>query len=347
MDMQGKRTEALAVLERGLKVLTERKGPLHAQRARIAFETLRSRGRFTAEDPLVASARTDASAAARENLPDGYYLLGRLEEELGNLDEAEKHYRSAIKVHDKVDENGGRYRVALARVLLRLRPMLSAPRTAPSGEKTGHLRRTPALDVLGILLAMTFQGALDKPSTREAEKLADEVLAMGDKAPFDARAQALAVKGLHTRALGVYLNGLREKGLLAQEHANAMNDLLSGHPALRRPESKTTPDPNEGEKRYAAGLNFFFNRNYANAEKELIAAIENDNADARYYYFLGLARLAQGKREAYEDFDQGARLEQLGRPDTAAVSSALERVQGQLRRVLNGIRTRPMTDASR
>ena len=59
------------------------------------------------------------------------------------------------------------------------------------------------------------------------------------------------------------------------------------------------------------------------AGKEFAAAVENDNGDARYYYFLGLARLAQGKRDAYEDFDQGARLEELGRPTRAAVPSSV------------------------
>ena len=62
--------------------------------------------------------------------------------------------------------------------------------------------------------------------------------------------------------------------------------------------------------------------------------------DARYHYFLGLSRLAQDKREAYEDFDQAARLERLGRPGRPAVSAALERVQGPMRRVLNEIRNR-------
>ena len=60
--------------------------------------------------------------------------------------------------------------------------------------------------------------------------------------------------------------------------------------------------------------------------------MEHDGQDARYYYFLGLAQLMQGDRDAYEDFDQGARLEQQNRPPRAAVSAALERVQGRASR---------------
>ena len=69
----------------------------------------------------------------------------------------------------------------------------------------------------------------------------------------------------------------------------------------------------------------------------------NDGNDARYFYFLGLSRLAQGSREAMEDFDEAAQLERAGKPDRAAVSTALERVQGPMRRALNNIRTRPVT----
>jgi tetratricopeptide (TPR) repeat protein len=91
-------------------------------------------------------------------------------------------------------------------------------------------------------------------------------------------------------------------------------------------------------------VNYFFAHRYADAEKEFVAAAENDSSDARYYYYLGLSRLAQNKRDAYEDFDQAARLERLGRPGRAAVSASLERVQGSMRRVLNEIRTRPVMD---
>jgi hypothetical protein len=357
---QGRQREAVALLARGLKYGDARKGPLYAQRALIYLEAARAKGPLAAGDPLVASARRDAAAAAKEGLAEGHYALGRLNEELGRTDDAIRSYRAAVTAHGARDEQGGRYRVALARALLKsragespaVRPLPPPTRTgkAPAKQEKGPVRRVSGANLVGLMMALTVQAVdlpLSGPKVREAEKLADEVLAMGDKAPFDVRAQALAVKGLYTRALAVYTAGLREKGLLAPAHANALLELIGNHPMLRRPESLAIPEPAEAEKHYAAGLNFFFRRNYPDAEKEFLSAVRNDNGDARYYYYLGLSRLAQGNRDAYEDFDQASRLERLGRPDQATVSSALERVQGPMRRTLNTVRTRPVKDRAR
>ena len=64
--------------------------------------------------------------------------------------------------------------------------------------------------------------------------------------------------------------------------------------------------------------------------------------DARYQYFLGLARYQQqtkAKREAARyDFTQGARLEAANRPHAYQVNASLERLQGQLRQVLDRYR---------
>src|SRR5262249_26998648 len=148
----------------------------------------------------------------------------------------------------------------------------------------------------------------DARAQQEAERLADEVLAAPEgSVPFDVRAQALAVKGLYTRALVTYVDGLRP--YMPRNFADGLLRVIRNHPARGRPESLLVPNPLEADKHYAAGLNFFFARDYANAEKDFLLAVENDNQDARYFYFLGLSRLMQGKRrEAYEDFDMGSRL---------------------------------------
>lgn len=353
LQAQGKAKEAQAVLARGLKVAPEPKGPLYLQRAKFAYEAARSRGALKSADPLVSSARADAAEAAKAGLAEGSYLLGRIAEDLNQLDDAIASYRQALQTHGQLDEAGSRYRIALARALLKQQPPAEqVPQPIPPATRTGQAPaarpQRVALDTLVLLMALTLQAGLpaDRPASTP-EQLADEVLALGDKAPFDARAQALAIKGLYTRALEVYTAGLRDKGLLAPEYANTLLELLAGHPVLRRPESKETPDPLRSEKHYAAGVNQFFAGQYARAEKELLSAIENDRNDARYHYYLGLARLAQGKREAYEDFDQGARLERQGRPDTAAVAASLERVQGQMRWVLNAARTRPVRNSAK
>ena len=100
-------------------------------------------------------------------------------------------------------------------------------------------------------------------------------------------------------------------------------------------------DPVEAEKHFAAGLHWYNERDYAKAEKEFFTSVEQDGQDARYYYYLGLAQLMLGDRDAFEDFEQGARLESQNRPPRAAVSAALERVQGPARARLNGVRDRP------
>jgi tetratricopeptide (TPR) repeat protein len=356
---QGRAADAVTVLGQAAEALpAANRGPVLARRSLLALESARSRGPVGAGNPAVQRAREDAEKAAGAGLAEGHYVLGRIAEELGQFDQAVASYREAVKGTAAADEAGSRYRIALARVLLRARSS-DARRAGPIGRMEtprgtglpGTQRVSADFSVLLFTLLLQappgFPGGAPTADQKEAERLADEVLAQGDKVPFDVRAQALAVKGLYTRALNVYTAGLREKGLLAPGYANALLDLIAEHPALRRPETLLIPDPLEAERHYSAGLNFFFARNYAQAEREFLSAVQNDNADARYFYFLGMSRLALGQRDAYEDLDQGARLEWLGKPSRAAVSTALERVQGPMRQLVNAIRTRPIKDIPR
>jgi len=171
--------------------------------------------------------------------------------------------------------------------------------------------------------------------------LADEVLkAPAGTVPFSILAQALAIKGRWNQALQTYVEGVR--ALLPREYGDGLAYLIRNDPRLKRPDSLRTPNPLEAEKHFAAGLNFYFDRDYLNAEKEFLLTIENDSQDARFFYFLGLSRLAQNRRrDAYADFGQGALLEQLNRPSSAAVSEALERVQGPTRLLVNAFRQNP------
>jgi hypothetical protein len=347
---KGDSEKAREALKRGMEVLPKEKGRLLARRSLIALEKARTKGTLSADDPLVEEARQDADAAAKQGSAEGHYAAGRIAEELGRWGEAVSRYRAAVKAHPGLDDAGSRYRAALARALLRSG---SEDASRPSRRSSSRLpaRGDRSRDAAVLLLALALQapgaGESSPDSRREAEKLADEILAAGDKVPFDVRAQALAVKGLYTPALRTYVAGLREKRLLPAGYANGLLDLIDSHPALQRPSSRRTPDPNGAERHFAAGVNLFFDRKYAGAEKELLSAVEQDGGDARYFYFLGLARLAQGKREAYQDFDQGASLERSGHPSRAAVSAALERVQGRMRRELNAVRTRPAREEGR
>lgn len=337
---RGKTPEALALMKRSLDAPGLKKGPLLARRGLIALEAAvaQARGKLAPDNELVKSASDDAAAAVKENAAEGHYLAGRIAEATGDLAAAEKAYREAVKASPAMDDAGLRYKVALARVLARRGRAGGAPRPVPVS------RVGPPLDALSLVLFGLYAPGLPEPGAPKSEAmgLADEIDKLGDKAPFDVRAQALAIKGLHSEAIRVYVRGLLAKGLLAPRYANDLGALVEGHPLLRQAEGTMERDPIEGEKHYGAGLNHFFAKRYSRAEGEFRAAIRNDNGDARYYYFLGLAQLAQGSPDARETMAQAAKLERAGRPDRIAVARSLERVQGAMRRYLNEVRSRPV-----
>jgi hypothetical protein len=110
-------------------------------------------------------------------------------------------------------------------------------------------------------------------------------------------------------------------------------------PVVRRPPSTEQPNPLLAEAHYAAGLRAYFGGRFADAEADFDAAVQCDRKDARYFYFLGLSRLALGEaREANADFEEGARLERDNLPARKVVSTALERIQGAPRQALNRFR---------
>ncbi len=222
-----------------------------------------------------------------------------------------------------------------------------APPAPPEKDKVGQRNEpNPAWRVeaqrfaaLLVVLGLQAPDMQSSPGQEEAEKLADEVLkAPAGRVPFDVRAQALALKGRWTLGLLTYVEGLR--AFLPPNYEAGLLDLVRNHPRLKRPDTLVVPNPLDAERHYAAGLNFYYERDYPAAEKSFASAVENDSQDARYFYFLGLARLAQNKREAYEDFDQGAALESQNKPPSPVVSASLERIQGPVRRIVNDARTR-------
>ncbi len=119
--------------------------------------------------------------------------------------------------------------------------------------------------------------------------------------------------------------------------------LVSGEkslPPTTHPAPLINPlDPFRAAQRYAAGLQSYYQRRYGEAEQQFVEAQQHYGQDARYLYFLGLARLAQGKHAvAYEAFQSAAELERHNRPARTLVSTALERIQGAARQVVNQFR---------
>lgn len=353
----GQMDTALAVLKRAEQVLPAKElGKLMAKRSLIELDAARSKtkGTLPPTEPLLIAARKDAEAAAKAGAAEGHYAAGRIAEEFGQMDEAIKSYRAALAAHgNQMDAEGGRYRMALARVLLLPREVRPNQPAAPANVEQKLGWRDPApypaehfadMKRFVLMVVLGLQAPLlpaDEQGKEEAEKLADDVLkASPGTVPFNVLAQALAIKGRWNAALQTYVEGIRP--LLPREYGDGLVYLFRNDPRLKRPDSQRTPNPLDAEKHFAAGLTFYFDRDYGNAEKEFLLTVENDSQDARFFYFLGLSRLAQNRRrDAYADFNQGVMLERLNRPAPAAVDESLERIQGPARFSVNESRQRP------
>jgi hypothetical protein len=331
---RGRADQALVELNRGLE-RTPNDARLLALRGMVHLE----KASHTARDAqALEAARRDGEAAARAGAAEGHFLLGRVAEISGDWGEAVKAYRAAMEANKAGDAVAARYKASLARALV-----MSRAERAAFGDKRAKdalaldpaARRLTALALLAVLLQAPADAAQD-----EAQRLADEVLKSPD-APYDARAAAQMVKGLYTAALKTYVAGLGDTGQLSADKARDLLTLIEQHPFLKRVETVTVQDPLAAERHYFNGRSLYNARRYADAERSFRAAIEQFNSDARYFYYLGLSRMAQGDRDAYEFFLQGARLERQNKPAPDAVNKDLETIQGGTRRLISEARVDP------
>jgi hypothetical protein len=101
-----------------------------------------------------------------------------------------------------------------------------------------------------------------------------------------------------------------------------------------------------GVSYYEQGVNAFFAGRADQADSYLSEAIGRDPQDPRAYYFRAFALMRQGRcAEARGDMLTGARLEAQS-PRQVAVGSALERIQGPGRLMLEEIRRQARLEAS-
>ncbi|MFM7098775.1 MAG: hypothetical protein ACKO16_15310, partial [Gemmataceae bacterium] len=308
----------------------------------------RAKGKVQPNDPILLEAAKDADEAIQSKSALSYYAKGRVAEVRGEVIDAIEFYRKAVNENKALDAQGIKYRIALARLLNSVLPPNTKPKE-PEAEKVGVIEKKDN-DMISSLTALLLTGFFfqqpeivfppesPKISPKESMKLADQILASPD-APFDAKAQAYAIKGLPTKAIREYVNGLRDK--IGPIHYENLMKIIEDHPSLTNHNLANQANPVEAERFFATGLALYFNKKYLEAEKAFMAAVENERQDARYQYYLGLARLAQNKAEAAEAFEAASKYEKLGRPSRAAVSTSLERVQGPQRQVLNMYRNNP------
>ncbi len=351
---------------------------LHAQRALVRLDLFRGKG---AKIPVAAQKdiRADADAAKDKLASESAYINGLLDEELQNWPEAEKNLRMAIKLTDDrkgTADESGKYRVALARILLRDRPeVVPAPpaqedkkkddkgasiKILPSSQESlANLQDSePALVLhpwsLLIVSAVISQDSdeVDDPAAvaryKEAVEEAYKLIASKNEKlkgeGYLALGKALSKLGKRSEGLKAYTEGLKliHKGITTTE----LKELLDEHPAFQQPDISSTPNPVMAERHFGEAMHFYWAKNYTDAETHFRQAVKYYDKDARYQYYLGLSQWAQKtklKRDAaIYSFEQGARLEAKAastNPLAAReINASLERIQGKLREELNGYR---------
>jgi hypothetical protein len=341
----GQVKEALEEVSAGLKVLPEHPRLL-LRRAQITLLEAATAGK--ADEALAKRVRDDAEAARKDPAlaAESHYVEGRLEELFSHWSKAEEQYRAALK-DAKSPGDAERYRIALARVLQRERV------GGPAEEQEAPEETAAAETALEVFCDFQPPGG-DEDEIAAAKRLKESVdLAMElIKSPnAQTRGEGYMILGIAQARQGKKTEGLKNfvKGLELIYPGAATADLvkmIETHPAFGQPDVALNANPPLAEKHFGKGLDFFWSKKYADAEGEFLKAVSFYRNDARYHYFLGMARWLQGtkdkKAQADFDFQQGVQLEQTRQPGIREINASLERVQGDLRKVLNSYREKSL-----
>jgi hypothetical protein len=334
------------------------------QRGLAQLETIKGKGPKIADETQKAI-RADVDAAGKDAklAAEAAYVAGLLEEELHNFKEAEDQIRAAIKLHDAAkgsEDDAGKYRIALSRLLLRDRDAVAPAPPAEEKKKDDKGASVPPVEERVIVMhpwtplvvcAVIAQDQPDDPVTarlKEAIEEANKLIASkNDKLRGEgylALGKALTRMGQRTEGLRAYAEGLRllHKGISGKE----LQQMIDEHPAFQQPDVSDTPNPVMSERHFSEGLHMYWAGQYVQAEMQFRQAVKFYNKDARYYYYLGMAQIGQktnAKRSAgIYSFEQGARLEAQNASTNPLVvrdiNASLERVQGELRQTLNSYR---------
>jgi Tfp pilus assembly protein PilF len=114
--------------------------------------------------------------------------------------------------------------------------------------------------------------------------------------------------------------------------------------ALSTPSAAFARDWNAADMLYSRGVQAYFAGQDDEAEQYLTRAVQSNPNDPRPYYFRAMSRLRRGRdAEARQDMQAGAVVEARA-PSRWAVGSALERVQGRDRLLLEDYRRRARVD---
>ena len=340
---EGQLKPAVDDLNAGLKVLPS-DSRLLLKRAEVELQAALAQGKV--DEAAQKAIREDAEAARKDAAlaAESYYVVGRLEEHIGDLAKAESDYREALKLGGQ-GAQGDRYRIALARVLQRERAN-NEPLPEPAPQEDASQDDAPA-DADTAFAADDLDQGDDAAAAKRLEEsinLAKDLIQSPDA---KARGEGYVLLGAAQARQGKKTEGLKNfvKGLELLYPGTATQDLskiIESHPAFSQVDVAVQINPVQAERHFGKGLEYFWNKNYTEAEEQFKTAVSLFDQDARYRYFLGLARYLQNtpqkKTQAGFDFEQGAHLEGARQPSTREINASLERIQGQLRRVLNSYR---------
>ncbi len=371
---------ALAEANLALKAIPE-DARLNAHRALIRFELMRhKRAKVTADDQKAI--RDDAEIVGKDDKlgAESSFLFGQLEDELGNMPEAEKLYKKAIKLHEDMKgppDNAGKYRVALGRLLLKDRTEVPEKKDEEKkkeeekkldDEKKKDLSAAPAIEervivmhpwtplIVACVIAQQPDEVEDKETLERYKAVMDEANKLiGSTNPVlkgqghMLLGQVYSKLGRRTEGLKEYARGLgqlTEKTKLKPKDIDDLIELIDNHPAFSQPDISATLNPVMAERHFGEGIHLYWAKQYPEAEAQFRQAVKYYHIDARYQYYLGLSQLGQRtikKRDAaIFSLEQGARLEAKAAATNPfavrEINASLERVQGELRQYLNGIR---------
>jgi tetratricopeptide (TPR) repeat protein len=319
---------ALALIDQALPAFDKSDpaaGRLLALRSQIGLDLIRagSKGRPLAGDARVARAEEDGQAAvAAGAVAEGHYALGCLAAELGQWTKAQPEFRAARDAHPALDRAGSRYCVALARCMVH--GHTAAKTSTSSNDSASGAVSTDA----------SSQADRPSPDLVDAIEVANQAIRAGAPEGHLAKAEVLLAEDRWHDALHEYLQGLQR--LFPGREVDGLRELVDNQPALRMPEALKPPQPLLAEKHYILGQRHYWQGRYPAAETELTLAVHYNADDARYLYFLGLARLQQGRQaDAIEAFRQAGERERTGKPSMTEIGAALERVQGAARTMLD------------
>jgi len=222
---------------------------------------------------------------------------------------------------------------------------------------THHDYQSPLTTLLGLMLTGVQPAGDDEenPDTaarlKESIDLANELIKSSNPKTrgqgYMLLGQARAKQGKRTEGLQLYVKGmdLVHPGIASKD----LDKMVQEHPAFQTPDSLARPNAFLAERQFGQGLHYYWNKQYAKAEEHFNAAVGFFKQDARYYYFLGLARYHQPgqlKRDAaLFAFEQGARMEADDHPSASEVNMSLERLQGNLRRFVDQFRQKALLGA--